>query len=200
MRGRIARRIARGAAAILVAAGAALAPLQASEPSPADRAELERVRSEYAALSAGEDEAARRAAAAALDRSIGQARARRRAVASRIEVLESGARVQRARLDALREDAPERRTEVCVAVAVQRHLDVQARLRDTLDRYATLLARRFEIERTLRERGIALARAMHDVRVDVVGPTGPGACGRSRTRRSVPGGHPAPASARGPER
>ncbi len=93
------------------------------------------------ALAAGPDAAARRAAAAALDRSIAQARAHRRAAASRIEVLESEARVRRARVDALGEDAPERPAEARAAAAVQRHLDVQARLRDTLDRYATLLAR-----------------------------------------------------------
>lgn len=93
------------------------------------------------ALAAGADEAARRVAAGALDRSIAQARAHRRAVASRIEVLESEARVRRARVDALGGDAPERPAEARAAAAVQRHLDVQARLRDTLDRYATLLAR-----------------------------------------------------------
>ncbi len=94
-----------------------------------------------AALSSGPDAAARRAAATALDRSIAQAQAHRRAVASRIEVLESEARVRRARVDALREDAPQRAAEARAAAAVQRHLDVQARLRDTLERYATLLSR-----------------------------------------------------------
>lgn len=77
----------------------------------------------------------------ALRRSIDQARAHERAVGDRIRLLRTEEGLQRAQLEALAADAPERAVHARAVSDLVHHLDVQERLRTTLQRYATLLER-----------------------------------------------------------